>query len=565
MAGWLRKFSPSSVVVRAYDFANNAHRGVFRLNGEPYISHCLTVAKTVDNWNLDEESVAAALLHDVVEDTHISIKDVEKEFGGDIAFLVSGLTKLRNLQYPTKDPNIENLRKLIIAMSRDLRVIIIKLADRLHNMKTLSVLPEDDRKKISLETIEIFAPLAYRLGMQKLSGELEDLAFPYLQPTEYEWLRETVGEEFSERQKYAEKLKPIVLKKLLESGLKPIEVDSRAKRWFSLYKKLLRNGMNLEKIYDLVALRIIVKTVEECYTALGIIHKDWQPLQGRIKDYIARPKLNGYRSLHTTVFCVDNKITEIQIRTEEMHNEAELGIAAHWAYQQIKSLVEHHKKWKGVLQKKELLWVEQLRNWQKNFGNQKEFIDALKTEFFKDRIFVLTPQNDIIDLPLGATPVDFAYHIHSEIGHQCVGAKVNSNIVPLDYELQSGDLVEIIVQKGKKPSPDWLNFIRTTLAANYIKNALRTKNKNLRNKIAQTGIEFKIIAKDRPGYLKDVATAFAELKINIVSVTGQSDSKSAFSTEIIKCANLEKTKLEKLLFKLKKIPDTKEVNYKFTR
>lgn len=565
MTEWLKNYPPQSIVSQAYEFAKNAHKDAKRLTGDPYITHCLAVAKTVRDWQLDGSSIAAALLHDVVEDTVYALKDIEERFGVEIAFLVSGLTKLKTFRYPTKDPDVENLRKLIISFSRDLRVVIIKLADRLHNMQTLGALTAEDQKRVALETADIYAPLAYRLGMQRLSGELEDLTFPYLQPTEYEWLKKTVKEKFSERQRYAEKLKPLVLKKLLEHGIKPLEIDSRAKRWSSLYKKLLRSGMNLEKIYDLVALRIIVKTVEECYAVLGVIHKNWQPLPGRIKDYIARPKPNGYKSLHTTVFCVDNKITEIQIRTQEMHDEAELGIAAHWAYQQIKDSKKHYEKWKGVTQRKELLWVEQLRNWQKSFGNQKEFIDAIKVEFFKDRIFAITPQNDVIDLPAGATPVDFAYRIHSEIGNQCVGAKVNGQIASLDCELNSGDVVEIITQKGKKPSPDWLRFIKTSFAANYIKKALRAKNKNLRDKIAPAGIEFRIAAKDRPGYLKDVATVFAELKINITSVSGQSDHGSAFLTDIIKCGNLEKTKLEKLLVKLKNIPETKEVNYKFTR
>ncbi len=565
MADWLKNYPPQSIVLKAYDFAQNAHRDGRRLNGEPYFTHCLAVAKNVRDWHLDETSIVAALLHDVVEETKYTLKDIEEKFGGEITFLVNGLTKLKSFKYPAKDPNVENLRKLIIAFSKDLRVIIIKLADRLHNMQTLGVLPPEDQRRISLETAEIYAPIAYRLGMQRLSGELEDLSFPYLFPNEYEWLLKTIKEEFSERQSYANRLKPLVWKMLREHGIFPIEIDSRAKRYFSLYKKLLRYDMNLEKIHDLAALRIIVKTVADCYAVLGIIHKNWQPLQGRIKDYIARPKPNGYRSLHTTVFALENKITEIQIRTEEMHEEAELGIAAHWAYEQIKTSEKKRKNWLGIRQRKELLWVEQLRNWQKNFGNQNEFVKTLKTEFFKERIFVLTPQNDVFDLPTGATPVDFAYHIHSEIGHSCVGAKVNGNIVPLNYELQSGDLVEILIQKGKKPSPDWLSFIKTTLAAAYIKNALRAKNKNLLNKIAQTGLELRIITKDRPGYLKDVATAFTELKINIVSVVSQNDSKSAFVTVVIKCGNLEKTKLEKLLFKLKKIPNTREVNYKFTR
>ena len=564
MDSWLKKYPAGSVVEKAYEFAKEAHKDVRRASGDPYITHSLAVAETVHEWKLDNSSIAAALLHDVLEDTNITTKDIEKDFGDEIAFLVNGLTKLCNFQYPTQDPNVENLRKLIISFSKDLRVVIIKLADRLHNMQTLAALPVEDQKRIALETNDIYAPLAYRLGMQKLSGELEDLAFPHLYPQEYEWLLKTVRDRFAEREAYVQKIKPMVFKTLNENNIRPVEIDGRAKRYSSLYKKLIRYDMNLDKVYDLVALRIVVKTVEDCYATLGTIHKTWAPLPGRIKDYIARPKPNGYRSLHTTVFCLGNKITEIQIRTKEMHDEAELGIAAHWAYEQIKSSAEHRANWLGVRQRKELLWVEQLRNWQNSFTDQKKFVDALKIEFFKDRIFIITPHNDVLDLPAGATPVDFAYRIHSEIGNQCVGAKVNGQIVPLDYELQSGDVVEILTQRGKKPSRDWLRFIKTSLAANYIKNAIRAKEKTLKRTIPSI-LEFKIVNRDRPGYLKDVTTAFSELKINIISFTGQTDHRRTFSNVIIKCDSLEKQKLEKLLVKLKKIPDTKEVNYKILR
>lgn len=565
MNDWLKKYSTTSLINRAYEFASIAHKDAKRLTGEPYITHCLAVAKTVHDWQLDEASIAAAILHDTIEDTNITLKELEKNFGQEVTFLVNGLTKLKKINYPSHDPNVENLRKLIISFSRDLRVIIIKLADRLHNMQTLEPLSNEDQKRIAIETTDIYAPIAYRLGMQKLSGELEDLSFPYLYPQEYEWLIKTVKEPFRERQVYAEKIKPLVQKALSENAVKPVEIDSRAKRYFSLYKKLLRYDMDLQKIYDLVALRIIVKSVTDCYAVLGIIHKIWPPLQGRIKDYIARPKPNGYRSLHTTVFCLDNKITEIQIRTQEMHNEAELGIAAHWAYEQIKSSKEHSAKWRGVTQRKELLWVEQLRNWQKSFANRKEFVNSLKVEFFKDRIFVLTPQNDVIDLPSGATPVDFAYHIHSEIGNTCVGAKVNGKFVPLDYELKSGDVVEIQTQKGKKPSPDWLRFIKTSLAIDHIRKVLSQKDKTLKERSATPFIEFKIVNKDRPGYLKDITSVFAELKINITHLTSQTESKMALATVTLRCETLDKNKIEKLLVRLKKITDTKEVSYKFNR
>jgi len=324
----------------------------------------------------------------------------------------------------------------------------------------------------------------------------------------------------------------------------------------------------------LVALRIIVRTIEDCYAALGVIHKLYPPLPGRIKDYIARPKPNGYQSLHTTVFALDNKITEFQIRTEEMHEVDELGIAAHWAYEQIKSSRKPERHWRGVLSRKELLWVEQLRNWlaslpqgrsgQDKFSD-KEFIESIATDFFKDRIYVITPQNDVIDLPAGATPVDFAYRIHSEVGNRCVGAKVNGKIVPLDYELASGDIVEIMTQKTRKPSEDWLRFIKTSLARSQIKSAIRDKVKAFREKSAPPSLEFKIVNQDRPGFLKDVTAAFGELKVNISYLSSETDRRGALSAVIVRTKPLTKSKLEQLLVKIKKIAGTKEVNYKLNR
>jgi len=563
-ASWLAKYPENSLVKKAYAFAEEAHKDEKRESGDPYITHSLAVAETVQKWGLDDSSVAAALLHDVVEDTNFTLKDIEKRFGKEVAFLVDGLTKLKKIQYPERDPNVETLRKFIISFGRDLRVVIIKLADRWHNMRTLKFLPEDRQKKIAWETSEIYAPLAYRLGMQRLSGELEDLAFPYLHPEEYLWLLDNVKERYEERESYAKKIKPIIKKNLEKNGIKVIAIDSRAKRYSSLYKKLQRYDMDLEKIYDLVALRIIVKTIEDCYAALGVIHKLYPPLPGRIKDYIARPKPNGYQSLHTTVFALDNKITEFQIRTEEMHAVDELGIAAHWAYQQVKSSKRHTEHWRGVEARQELIWVEQLRNWQKHLSD-KELIESVTVDFFKDRIYVITPQNDVIDLPAGATPVDFAYRIHSEVGNNCVGAKVNGKIVPLNYELHSGDIVEIMTQKAKKPSADWLRFIKTSLARSQIKNALKDKIKTLREKSTPASLEFRIVNQDRPGFLKDVTAAFAELKININHLTSESDARGALSTVILRTAPLTKSKLEQVLVKIKKIAGTKEVSYKLNR
>ncbi|KKU94263.1 MAG: GTP diphosphokinase [Candidatus Jorgensenbacteria bacterium GW2011_GWA1_48_13] len=561
---WFQKYPENGLIKRAYAFAEEAHKDVKRESGDPYITHSLSVAETVHKWGLDEASVAAALLHDVVEDTNFTLKNIDKQFGKEVAFLVDGLTKLKKIQYPEHDPNVETLRKFIISFSRDLRVVIIKLADRWHNMRTLKFLPEDRQKRIAWETSEIYAPLAYRLGMQRLSGELEDLAFPYFHPEEYLWLLDNVKDRYEERESYARKIKPIIRKNFERNGIKVIAIDSRAKRYSSLYKKLQRYDMDLDKIYDLVALRIVVKTIEDCYAALGVIHKLYPPLPGRIKDYIARPKPNGYQSLHTTVFALENIITEFQVRTAEMHEVDELGIAAHWAYEQIKNSKRHSEQWKGVLSRKELLWVEQLRNWQKSFSD-KELIESIAVDFFKDRIFVITPQNDVIDLPAGATPVDFAYRIHSDVGNNCVGAKVNGKIVPLNYELQSGDIVEIMTQKTKKPSEDWLRFIKTSLARSQIKNAIKDKIKTLREKSAPAGVEFKIVNQDRPGFLKDVTAQFDESKINIGYLSSETDKRGAISAVTVRTAPLTKSKLEQILVKIKKIAGTKEVNYKFNR
>lgn len=563
---WIQKYPENNLVQKAYGLAEEAHKDTARASGDPYISHCLAVAKTVHDWHLDDASVAAALLHDVVEDTRYSAKDIEKRFGAETAFLVEGLTKIEKLKYKSdEEGQSENLRKLIVSFSKDLRVVLIKLADRAHNMETLSALPESDRKRIARETADIYAPLAYRLGMQRLSGELQDLAFPHLQPQEYEWLLKEIKDQFEKREEYArKKVFPIIEGALKEHKIAPVSIDFRAKRYSSLYKKLLRYEMDLSKIYDFVALRIIVKSVEECYAVLGVIHKLWPPLTGRIKDYIARPKPNGYRSLHTTVFCEDKKITEFQIRTETMHEEAELGIAAHWAYEQIKDSAEKHKDWVGVKTRKELLWVEQLRNWQKSFSNQKDFIESLKVDFFKDRIFVITPHNDVIDLALGATPVDFAYRIHSDIGDSCVGAKVNGKIVPLNYKLLSGDIVEIMTQKGKKPSRDWLQFAATSLAKSQIKQTLR-QGVLPGEKSENRFVEFEIVNQDQPGYLGNITKAFGALKINIIYLKSETDRRGALSTVVARTEPLTKSKLEQVLVKLKTIKGTKEVRYKYHR
>lgn len=560
----LQKNSPKNeadleLIKKAYIFARETHQGQKRKSGEPYFNHAYQTALKLAEWRLDVPTIAAGLLHDVLEDAEVGLDELKKEFGEEIAFLVDGVTKLGRLKYRGIEKQAENLRKMILALSQDLRVVLVKLADRLHNMKTLSAIPPQKQKRVALETSEIYAPLAYRLGMQDLAGELEDLAFPYLYPKQHQWLLENVKERYEERQNYLEKVKPIIEKALKEQGIEPIKIDFRAKRYSSLYKKFLRYDMNLEQIYDLVALRIIVKTVEECYAALGIIHQLWPPLPGRIKDYIALPKPNGYRSLHTTVLCLENKPTEIQIRTLEMHEQAENGIAAQWAYEQKKGTKEYLEEKPIFANKKELFWVQQLKNWQKDFSGSEEFLQSLRIDFFKDRIFSITPKGKVIDLPAGATPIDFAYAIHSDIGDECIGAKVNNKIMPLYYQLQSGDLVEILTQKSKKPSESWLKFVKTNQARKKIKSGLRQLSALVKKNL-QT--EFKITVADRVGLFKDISSTISRSHINITKINLPQIQSGHFHTLRVQCAINDRKKIERLILKLKKIEGVKEISYK---
>ncbi|MCL5016316.1 MAG: RelA/SpoT family protein [Patescibacteria group bacterium] len=550
----------NGVVYRAYEVAKKAHAGVKRLSGEPYFNHSLSVARELADWGLDENTIAAGLLHDVAEDTSYGLENIKKEFGDEVAFLVDGMTKLSRVKYRGQERQIESIRKMILAMAEDLRVVLIRLADRHHNMKTLSSLPPQKQKRIAEETMEIYAPLAYRLGMQRLSGELEDLAFLYLYPKEYKWILNNLKYHYEERERYLNRVKPLVEKALAENDIKPIIIDFRAKRYSSLYKKLLKYDMDINKIYDLVAFRIIVNTVGECYATLGIIHKLWPPLPGRIKDYIAMPKPNGYRSLHTTVLCLDKQIVEFQIRTEEMHREAENGIAAHWAYEQMKGSKRYARRQASVADTREIEWVEKLRSWQSDFSDSKEFMDALKIDFFKDRIFAMTPAGEVMDLPDGATPVDFAYQIHSDIGDQCVGAKVNGKIVPLDYKLRSQDIVEIITQKNKKPSPAWLRFAITSKARVHIRASTKSKDNLLKSKPSAT--EFKIISIDRIGLLKDITAVISRSHINIQNSSSSPFGRGNLHLVKIKCDLADRSKVSKLIIKLKELEGVKEIDWR---
>ncbi|PNV80566.1 MAG: (p)ppGpp synthetase [Dictyoglomus turgidum] len=447
---------------RAFIFAENAHKGQLRKSGEPYITHPVEVAKILMNLGMEETVVIAGLLHDVLEDTNVTKEEIEKEFGKDVLSLVEAITKLEKLSfYPTEAYRAQNLRKMFIAMAKDIRVIIIKLADRLHNMQTLQYHEEEKQKRIAKETLEIYAPLAHRLGVWDIKWRLEDLAFRYLEPEKYHYVAKKVAETRKEREKFIEKAIEIIKEELKKAGINA-EVTGRAKHLYSIYQKMLRRGIEIEEMYDLLGVRVIVNSEKECYEVLGIIHNLWKPVPGRFKDYIANKKSNNYQSLHTTVIAMDGKPLEVQIRTWEMHRIAEYGIAAHWLYK------EEIKKPDSFEEK--LSWLRQLLEWQKELTDDQEFLESIKSDLFEREIYVFTPKGDVIALPQGSTPIDFAYAIHTEVGHRCRGAKVNGRIVPLNYILQNGDIVEIITSKEEgKPSRDWLNIVKTTQAKNKIK------------------------------------------------------------------------------------------------
>jgi len=462
----------------SYEYAEKAHKGQKRKSGEPYINHCLETAIILAEMGMDQPTIIAGLLHDVPEDTDHSLVDIEKNFGDEIARLVSGITKLGIIKYRGIEKYAENLRKMFVSMAQDIRIIIIKMADRLHNLKTLEALEKEKQKRIAQESLEIYAPIANRLGIGHLKGELEDLAFPYVYPKDYQWLKKEIIPKIEVRMENIQKVIKIIKKELAAQKIKIISIHGREKRLYSLYLKLKKPHYNgdASKIYDLVALRIIVPTVADCYQSLGIIHKIWKPLPGRIKDYISQPKPNGYQSLHSTVFGPEGKIVEFQIRTPQMHEQAEYGIAAHWHYKETKGQLTSRPSGpdkidnKGYTLPRKLEWIENLVKWQKDIQDNQQYLRSLTVDFFSNRIFVFTPEGDVIDLPENATPVDFAYHVHSWIGDHCTGAKINNRMATLDAILKSGDVVEIITDKNRKgPSRDWLEFAKTSAARSKIR------------------------------------------------------------------------------------------------
>lgn len=456
-------------IMKAFTLADKAHEGQFRASGEPYIMHPLAVAEILAHLQIDHITLIAALLHDVVEDTEYTKEDIEKLFGSEVAFLVDGVTKLNQFQYETKeDRQMENYRKMILAMAKDVRVVVIKLGDRLHNMRTLKHMRSDKQKRIAKETLEIFAPLAHRLGIFNVKWELEDLSFRYLEPDKYYDLVDQMKQKRQAREDIVNDTMEQLTKALGEAGIKA-DIKGRPKHFYSIYKKMKKDNRDLSQIYDLLAVRVIVDTVPDCYAVLGIAHSIWKPLPYRFKDYISMPKSNMYQSLHTTVIGTMGQPVEIQIRTWEMHRVSEYGVAAHWRYK------EGNKGADKEFDQK-VAWLRQVLEWQ-DTSNPKELVNALKLDVFSGEVFVFTPKGDVVKLPIGSVPLDFAYRVHTDVGHRCVGAKVNGKIVPLDYTLQNGDIVDIITSKNGKPSLDWLNIVGSSESKNKIRNWFKRENK----------------------------------------------------------------------------------------
>ncbi|MFQ5824287.1 MAG: RelA/SpoT family protein [bacterium] len=460
----LRRYSPKAdtrMLHKAFDFSYEAHKDQLRNSGEPYFAHCLEVAKILAELKMDSTTIAGGLLHDVAEDTGVSIEEVEEIFGHDVALLVDGVTKISELRFDSlEERQAENFRKMILSMVKDIRVILIKFADRLHNMRTIEFLPRKKQERIAIETRDVYVPLAHRLGIARIKWELEDLALKSLEPKAYWKLVEKIANKRVERERYIRRVVYPIRKELRKANIKA-KITGRPKHFYSIYGKMQKRQLPFEQIYDLLAIRIIIQKVEECYFVLGIVHNLYTPVHERFKDYIATPKSNFYQSLHTTVIGPDGKMVEIQIRTQEMHRTAEDGIAAHWRYKEGKLKEDELDK--------HLIWLRQVLEWQQDIKDASEFMENLRIDLFQDEVFVFTPKGDLFKLPLDATPVDFAFAVHTDIGLHCIGAKVNGRIVPLNYKLKSGDSIEIITSPNQKPNPDWIKFVKTSKARSKIK------------------------------------------------------------------------------------------------
>jgi GTP diphosphokinase / guanosine-3',5'-bis(diphosphate) 3'-diphosphatase len=473
LAEKVRAFAPDAdieLLRRAYVFSAFEHKGQVRHSGEPYLVHPLEVADLLADMKLDVVAIVSGLLHDIVEDTDTPIERIQELFGADVAHVVEGVTKLGAIQFSSSEERqAENFRKMLLAMVDDIRVILVKLADRLHNMRTLQYLPEERRLKIAQETRDIYAPIANRLGMSKVKNELEELAFKFLEPKAYESLRRRVEAKRRAAEGMIEELRQTIAAKLAEAQVPVIQIDGRIKRLFSIHMKLKRQQIDLEQVYDLVALRIVTGSVRDCYATLGIIHQTWAPVPGRIKDFIAMPRPNGYQSLHTSVVSERGFPFEVQIRSAEMHRIAEEGIAAHWKYKEGRIGANRDEQY--------FLWLRQLLEWQQEVRDPQEFLQNLKIELYPEEVYIFTPKGEVKALPRDGTPVDFAYAIHTDVGHQCVGARVNGRMVPLRTRLRNGDIVEIVTAPGHKPSRDWLTFVKTSRARNKIRHFIQAEEK----------------------------------------------------------------------------------------
>ena len=469
----VRAYNPEAdleLLRRAYVFSTFEHKGQVRHSGEPYMVHPLEVADFLADLRLDAVTIAAGLLHDVVEDTLTSIERIEELFGAEVAHVVAGVTKISTIPFSSSEERqAENFRKMLLAMVDDIRVILVKLADRLHNMRTLHHLPEERRLKIAQETLDIYAPIANRLGMSKVKNELEELCFRYLETKGYESLRGRVDARRRVSDALSEELKQTIGAKLTEAQVSFVRIDGRIKRLYSIWQKLRKQKIELEQVYDFVALRIITRSVKDCYATLGIIHNTWSPVPGRIKDFIAMPRPNGYQSLHTSVISEKGMPFEVQIRTEEMHQQAEEGIAAHWKYKEGRVGDQRDERY--------FQWMRQLLEWQQEVRDPQEFINNLKIDLYPEEVYIFTPKGEVKALPRGATPLDFAYAIHTDVGHRCVGARVNGKMVPLRTRLKNGDIVEIMTQTGHAPSRDWLNFVVTSRARQKIRHFVQQEEK----------------------------------------------------------------------------------------
>jgi len=468
------------LVRKAYEFSQKNHAGQLRASGEPYLVHPLGVAQVLAEMKMDAVAISAGLLHDSVEDTSVTIVDIRKEFGEQVAHIVEGVTKISQIDFATREEQqAENLRKMMLAMVDDIRVVLIKLADRLHNMRTLEHLAPERQQKIAKETLEIYGPIAHRLGMGKIRGELEDLGFRYLDPLTYQQVHDAVEARRKQGEQFLARVEQTLRDKLKEAGI-TAEVESRIKRLFSIHKKLVRQKISVDQVYDLYAMRVITKSLQDCYAVLGIVHNVWRPVPGRIKDFIAMPRPNFYQSLHTSVITEEGTPFEVQIRTEEMHRMAEEGIAAHWKYKDGPVSAQDEQR---------LAWLRQVVEWQRDVSDPTEFLSTLKIDLYPEEVYTFTPKGKVVVLPRESTPIDFAYTIHTEVGHSCVGAKVNGRMVPLRHKLHSGDIVEIITQPGHKPSRDWLAAVKSSRARNKIKHWLNIHQRERAVEIGRKLIE----------------------------------------------------------------------------